>query len=84
MQTQRVRNSLDPQLLQLVAQGAKGDAELGGGLGLVVAVVGQRLFDRLALDFLDEAGQGAGGDQVGPIIRQAMSMLVRSRARSPM
>jgi hypothetical protein len=84
LQTQRVRNSLDSQLLQLVAQGAEGDAELGGGLGLVVAVVGQRLFDRLALDFLDEAGQGAAGDQVGPIIRQAMSMLVRSRARSPM
>src|SRR5690606_22006150 len=53
--------SVDPQLLKFVPQRPEGDAQLRGGLGLVEAVVLQRLLDGLALDFLDEAGQGAGG-----------------------
>ena len=52
---------LDAQFLQLVAQGAEGDAQLGGGAGLVVAVVGQGLLDGLALDLLDEVRQRTGG-----------------------
>ena len=52
---------VDPELLQLVPQRPEGDAQLRGGAGLVVAVVLQRLLDGLALDFLDEAGQGAAG-----------------------
>ena len=58
---ERRGHSVDAELLQLVAQRAEGDAQLRGGLGLVVTVVLQRLFDGLALDFLDEAGQGAAG-----------------------
>ena len=60
-----VAASVDAQLLQFVAQRAEGDAQLRGGAGLVVAVVGQRLLDRLAFDFLDEAGQGASGGLTG-------------------
>ena len=47
------------QLFQLVAQRAEGDAELGGGLGLVLAVVFQRLLDRGAFQVLDIGGQRA-------------------------
>ena len=57
--------SIDPQLFQLVAQRAEGDAQRCGGVGLVVAVTGQRLLDRLALDLLDEARQGASGGLTG-------------------
>ena len=57
--------SIDAQLFQLVAQRAEGDAELRGGAGLVVAVVLQGLLDRLALDLLDEARQGASGGLTG-------------------
>ena len=70
--TARSLRLVDPQLLQLVAQRAEGDAQLRGGAGLVVAVVAQGLLDRLALDFLDEAGQGAGGR-----LGLAQSVLVR-------
>src|SRR5687768_6317777 len=52
--------SIDPQLLQLVAQRAKGDAQRGGRLGLVVAVVLERLLDGVAFDFLDVARQRTG------------------------
>ena len=53
------------QLFQLVAQRAEGDAQLRGSAGLVVAVVGEGLLDRLALDLLDEARQGASGGLTG-------------------
>src|SRR5690606_7779469 len=53
--------SVDFQLLQLVAPGAEGDAQLGGGLGLVEGVVLRRMLDGLALDCLYEVGQGVGG-----------------------
>src|SRR3546814_11211967 len=46
------RNSVDPELLELVPQGTEGDAQ-GGGLGLVVAVFLQGLLDGGAFDFLD-------------------------------
>src|SRR3546814_6162856 len=55
------RASVDAELLELVAQGAEGDAEGGGGLGLVVAVFLQGLLDGGAFDFLDVRGQGAAG-----------------------
>src|SRR3546814_7397830 len=54
------RNSVDPELLELVPQGTEGDAQ-GGGLGLVVAVFLQGLLDGGAFDFLDVRGQGAAG-----------------------
>src|SRR5690606_13714710 len=51
--------SVDAELLELVAQGAEGDAQRGGGLGLVVAVLLQGLLDGGAFDLLDVGGQGA-------------------------
>src|SRR5690606_12737539 len=54
------RGSVDPELLELVAQGAEGDAQGRGGAGLVVAVFLQRVLDGGALDLLDVRGQGAG------------------------
>src|SRR5690606_1241087 len=59
------RGSVDAELLELVAQGAEGDAQRRRGAGLVVAVFLQRLLDRGALDFLDVGGQGAGSGVVG-------------------
>src|SRR3546814_2309727 len=40
---------------------SEGDAQGGGGLGLVVAVLLQGLLDGGAFDFLDVRGQGAAG-----------------------
>src|SRR3546814_9856057 len=64
LQTARSRalcaGSVDAELLELVPQGAEGDAQ-GGGLGLVVAVFLQGLLDGGAFDFLDVRGQGAAG-----------------------
>src|SRR5690606_11060152 len=57
--------SVDAQLLELVAQGAEGDAQRGGGLGLVVAVLLQGLLDGGAFDLLDVGGQGAAGGVEG-------------------
>src|SRR3546814_8241363 len=59
--TARRPASVDAELLELVAQGAEGDAQGGGGLGLVVAVFLQGLLDGGAFDFLDVRGQGAAG-----------------------
>ena len=72
---------LDAELCQLVPQCPEGDAQLRRCLGLVVAVVGQRLLDRLGFDFLDEAGQGAGGgfarvDQVGIELRGKQTLIL--------
>src|SRR5690606_3557355 len=57
--------SVDAELLELVAQGAEGDAQGGGGLGLVVAVFLQGLLDGGAFDLLDVGGQGAAGGVEG-------------------
>src|SRR5690606_35252736 len=53
--------SFHAQLLQLVAQGAEGDAQLRRGPGFVPAVVFQRLLHRRPLQLLNVRGQGAAG-----------------------
>src|SRR3546814_2331577 len=60
------RGSVDAELFELVAQGAEGDAQGGGGLGFVVAVFLQGLLDGGAFDLLDAgrtSGRGVHGEQ---------------------
>src|SRR3546814_6608072 len=60
------RGSVDAELFELVAQGAEGDAQGGGGLGLVVAVFLQGLLDGGEFDLLDAgrtSGRGVHGEQ---------------------
>src|SRR3546814_18043313 len=71
---------------ELVAQGAEGDAQGGGGLGLVVAVFLQGLLDGGALDLLDVRGQGAAGGFARASTASAMAALrlpVRSSRACP-
>src|SRR5690606_32364928 len=55
----QVAGSVDAELLELVAQGAEGDAERGRGLGLVVLAFLKRLLDGGAFDLFDVRGQRA-------------------------